>query len=73
MDREVRELEDIDWTMLRPCMLKDGKDLPIKEFGEDGKGPSMFAGITRHSVAEALVSAAADRPEWRHQAIVIAN
>ncbi|EME39734.1 NAD(P) binding domain-containing protein [Dothistroma septosporum NZE10] len=73
VDREVRELADVEWTMFRPCMLKDGKALPIKEYGEDGKGLSMFAGVTRASVAEALVSGAADERRWRHQAVVIAN
>ena len=73
VDKEVRELAGVEWTMLRPCMLKEGEAMPLREFGEDGKGLSMFGGITRASVAEALVSAAADTAKWRHQAVVISN
>ncbi|KAK4616841.1 hypothetical protein CLAFUW4_09776 [Fulvia fulva] len=72
VDQEVKELEGVEWTMLRPCMLKEGETKPVREFGEEGKGLGMFAGITRASVAEDLVEAAAEG-RWMGEAVVVAN
>ena len=71
-DAAVKRIDSLDWMLVRPAMLKEGDAAPVKEFGEVGKGLSLFGGITRASVAEFMVEAA-EQGEWNQQAVVIAN
>lgn len=72
IDAEVKEMKWLDWTIVRPPMLKDDVAKPIRFFGEDGKGVGMFDSCTRESVATFLVEAAG-KSEWLQQPVVIAN
>lgn len=72
VDKEIRQQEGIDWTLVRPPMLKEGDALPVKEFGEFGEGVGLLSGITRASVARFMVEEA-EQSRHRKQAVVIAN
>lgn len=64
--------EDVDWVMVRPPMLTEGEALPIKIFGDDGKGVCWMPRIARRSVAGFVVDAA-EKPDWDRKAPVITN
>ena len=72
LDEEIRKLDKLDWTLVRPAMLKEGGSQPVKEHGELGKGLGMFIGITRATVAQFMVREA-EEGRFKKQAIVIAN
>ncbi|KAE9571712.1 Flavin reductase [Colletotrichum fructicola] len=64
--------EGVDWVMVRPPMLTEGDALPVKDYGDDGKGICWMPKITRKSVAVFMVDAA-EKPDWNRRAPVIAN
>lgn len=72
VDGEVGDQERMDWTLVRPPMLKDGGAQPVKERGETGKGMGLFDSITRASVARFMVEEA-ENGEYKRQAVVISN
>lgn len=72
VEQELRESEGIEWSLIKPAMLKDGERKPVREFYEMGEGLGMLDGITRESVAEVLVKAAQAR-DWDKRIIVTAN
>lgn len=72
VDAEVRGDSTLDWTLVRPAMLKEGEAAPVKEFGEAGEGVGLLSGITRASVADFMVKAIAEE-SWTKRAIVITN
>ena len=53
-------------------MLKEGNALPVKEFGELGKGVGLFHSITRASVATLIIDIV-ETGNWWEKAVVIAN
>jgi putative NADH-flavin reductase len=72
VDQEIRSHDGLEWTLVRPPMLKEGGLEPIKEYGETGKGLWLFSGITRASVAKFMVEEV-EQGRYKKQAIVIAN
>jgi putative NADH-flavin reductase len=72
VDGEIKKQEEIDWTLVRPPMLKEGEAKPVREFGEFGDGVGLLSGITRASVARFMVEEA-EQGRFKNQAIVIAN
>ena len=72
VDGEIRKQEGIDWTLVRPPVLKEGGVQAVREFGEFGNGIGLFTGITRASVARFMVEAA-ELGRFKKHAIVIAN
>ncbi len=72
LDADMHANERLDWTLVRPMMLKEGEAAPVKEFGETGAGAGMLSGVTRASVAKFLVQVAEDQA-WAKKAVVIAN
>ena len=71
-DVDVRQSTDIDWTLIRPVVLKEGDASTVKELGEIGRGVGLLSGITRASVAEFMISTA-EQGSWSKKAVVIAN
>lgn len=76
VDIEIRDFgrkwAALEWVVVRPVMLTDAEaSVPVREYGEDGKGVGMFYSVRRISVAEYLVKAAEHGTERR--AVVIAN
>jgi putative NADH-flavin reductase len=71
-DADVHAQEHLDWTFVRPVMLKEGDAALVKELGEEGKGAGLLSGITRASVAAFLVKVAEDEA-WAKRAVVISN
>lgn len=72
VDQEIRARDGIEWTLVRPPMLKEGGLGEVKEYGETGKGLGLFSGITRASVARFMIEEA-EQGRFKKQAIVIAN
>jgi len=72
VDADVRRHDKLDYTLVRPPMLKEGDALPVKEAGETGKGIGMFASITRNSVAQSLADAL-EKDTWSRKAVVLTN
>ncbi|KAF2100208.1 NAD(P)-binding protein [Rhizodiscina lignyota] len=71
VDKEMKT-SGTDYTLVRPVVLSEGEDLPVKDFGDSGKGVGMMSKITRKSVASYLVKAA-ETNELRGRTPVIAN
>lgn len=71
VDQEMKE-SGMDYTLVRPVVLADGEDRPVKEYGDSGKGVGLTCKITRTSVAGYLVKAA-ETNELIGRTPVIAN
>lgn len=72
VDVEVRNAAGLEWTLVRPPMLKHGEKKDVKEFGETGEGIGMLDAITRETVAKFMVDAA-EKNDWVKRAVVIVN
>ena len=74
VDKEVKALgTGIEWTLVRPVMLKEGEPKEVIVRGERGeKGVGLMSGIMRKNVASFLVSAA-EGSEWVGKTPVITN
>lgn len=72
VDREVRGSEGLEWTLVRPVMLKDGGVAEVKDLGELGEEGGLLSGITRASVAGFLVRVG-EGEGWVRRAVVISN
>ncbi|TKA65145.1 hypothetical protein B0A55_09881 [Friedmanniomyces simplex] len=72
LDADVRVSGDLEWTLVRPVMLKEGEARSVRELGEVGEGAGMFDSVTRASVAEFLVKAV-EEGRLAKKAVVIAN
>jgi nucleoside-diphosphate-sugar epimerase len=68
--REGRELE---WTLVRPCMLNDKEAAEVKVLGNDGKGAGLMAGISRGSVVRFMVERCLEKGEFVGCTPVICN
>lgn len=64
---------DIEWTLVRPVMLKEGPAKDTQVFGEQGQGVSRLASISRASVAKFVIAECLEKSEWLRQTPVIAN
>lgn len=62
----------LDWTIVKPAMLKDGERKEVKLWGEQGKGIGMMPSANRASVAGFLVQCA-ESDKWNGIAPVIAD
>ncbi|KFY04724.1 hypothetical protein O988_00567 [Pseudogymnoascus sp. VKM F-3808] len=76
---EILKKSGLDWTILRPCRLSNGKKAPVKYLSDDGtdNGKSLGAfaglgGISRASVAGCLLDAA-EKDTWNGTTPVISN
>ncbi|KAK5681403.1 hypothetical protein LTS10_005933 [Elasticomyces elasticus] len=72
LDADVRGAEDVEWTLVRPVMLKEGGVKPVRELGETGAKAGMFDSITRESVAGFLVGCV-EEERLKGEAVVVAN
>ena len=71
VDQEVR-ISGLDYVLARPARLEEGESMPLKFFGNHGRGIGMMASISRKSVATFLVDAA-EKSDWNKSTPVIAN
>lgn len=63
----------IQWTVVRPAMLKNGPANETRDLGEQGQDAQSFMpSITRESVAQFMVKAAED-DKWNGKTPVISN
>ncbi|WPH01549.1 Hypothetical protein R9X50_00439600 [Acrodontium crateriforme] len=69
---EVKAMEWLDWTLVRPPMLTDDAARPVRSFGEDGEGVRVWDSCSRESVAVFLVGLVEKRDLVR-KSVVIAN
>lgn len=71
VDKEMKA-SGLDFVLARPTMLAEGDALPIKEFGDSGKGVGLMSKITRKSVALFLVDAV-EKETWNKTTPVLTN
>ncbi|TVY35100.1 Flavin reductase (NADPH) [Lachnellula subtilissima] len=62
----------LDWTIVKPAMLKDGERKEVTVWGNQGKGIGMMPKASRASVAGFLVKCAGS-DEWNGMTPVIAD
>jgi uncharacterized protein YbjT (DUF2867 family) len=75
VEQILKQLGDsgIQWTVVRPVMLKNGPAREVKSLGDQGQDTQSFMpGITRASVAQFMVKAAEDN-KWNGKTPVICN
>ncbi|KAK5747522.1 hypothetical protein LTR17_000164 [Elasticomyces elasticus] len=77
LDLEVRKESEeggwgLEWTLVRPVMLKEGGVKAVRELGEKGERAGMFDLVTRESVAEFLVGCV-EGERLKGEAVVVAN
>jgi uncharacterized protein YbjT (DUF2867 family) len=75
VEQILKQLGDsgIQWTVVRPVMLKNGPAREVKSLGDQGQDMQSFMpGITRASVAQFMVKAAEDN-KWNGKTPVICN
>ncbi|KAF7554235.1 hypothetical protein G7Z17_g3058 [Cylindrodendrum hubeiense] len=69
---EIVKASNLDWTLVRPTLMKETEKQDVKTFENDGDGIGMLATISRASVAAFLVEAA-EGDKWARTTPVIAN
>ncbi|TVY17063.1 Flavin reductase (NADPH) [Lachnellula arida] len=62
----------LDWTIVKPAMLKDGERKEVTVWGDQGKGIGMMPKASRASVAGFLVQCA-ESDKWNRMTPVIAD
>ncbi|KAK4951276.1 hypothetical protein LTR10_010249 [Elasticomyces elasticus] len=74
LDLEVRKESGwgLEWTLVRPVMLKEGGVKAVRELGAKGERAGMFDSVTRESVAGVLVGCV-DGERGRGEAVVVAH
>lgn len=71
VDRLLKD-SGMDFTLVRPAMLKGDEALPVKHIGDHGQGASFMPSISRASVAQFMLDAATSE-EWTRRTPVICN
>ncbi|KAK4890016.1 hypothetical protein LTR27_011235 [Elasticomyces elasticus] len=77
LDLEVRKESaeggwGLEWTLVRPVMLKEGPVKAVRKLGERGEKAGMFDSVTRESVASFLVEVI-EGGRLKGEAVVVAN
>ncbi|KAL1613685.1 hypothetical protein SLS54_010382 [Diplodia seriata] len=72
VDAEMKEREGLKYVLVRPAMLGEGEEKPVRSFGDGGVGAPWLAKVTRRSVAAFLVDAC-ETDVWDCRTPVIAN
>lgn len=73
VDKETRQRTGIDWTMIRPAMLKGEEALPVKVHADDESDAPWWPSVSRKSVAEFLVEECAEKGQYVGRTPVICN
>ena len=71
VDKEVKS-SHVNYVLVRPPWLTNGRARPVKTFDNTGKGVGNLASISRKSVADFLLDAC-ERTDWDRSTPVIAN
>ncbi|OJD33677.1 nad-dependent epimerase dehydratase [Diplodia corticola] len=72
VDAEMKAREGLKYVLVRPAMLVEGAEAPVRVFGDEGVGAPWVGRVTRASVAAFLVDAC-EGAEWDGRTPVIAN
>ncbi|RDW95358.1 hypothetical protein BP5796_01121 [Coleophoma crateriformis] len=70
-DKEVKE-SGVTFVMARPAMLNDGEKMPLKFWGNTGRGSGMIPSVSRKSVAAFLLDAL-EKDTWDGTTPVVSN
>ena len=71
VDQDLKK-SGLDYVLVRPAMLKGEEALPVKEYGNNGKGTSFMPSISRRSVAVFMLDAV-EKDRWNGSTPVISN
>ncbi|PMD38663.1 NAD(P)-binding protein [Hyaloscypha variabilis F] len=75
--REAGEWEGegkgLKWTLVRPCMLKEGDGKEVSVFGEQGRGVGLMPSVSRESVARFVVERCLEKEEFVARTPVICD
>ncbi|KAI9699961.1 MAG: hypothetical protein M1836_002495 [Candelina mexicana] len=71
VEREVREM-GVDYVLVRPCRLSEADKLPVRVWGDMGRGVGAGASVGRRCVAGFLVDCV-EGGEWVGRTPVISN
>ncbi|KAE9362826.1 NAD(P)-binding protein [Stipitochalara longipes BDJ] len=63
----------LQWTLVRPCMLKDAEAGEVKVLGEQGKGVGLLPSVSRETVAGFVVERCLEKEEFVARTPVICN
>ncbi|PMD17747.1 NAD(P)-binding protein [Hyaloscypha hepaticicola] len=64
---------ELEWTLVRPCMLNDGEVAEVRVLGDEGEGAGFMAGISRGSLVRFLVERCLEKGEFVGCTPVICN
>lgn len=62
----------LEWTVVKPAMLREGEKMVVKDLGEDGERAGWLPSVTRESVARFMV-VVVEGGEWVGRSVVISN
>lgn len=71
VDEEMKQ-SGANFVLVRPAMLTEGENLPVRIFGNSGEGAGWIPKISRKSVAHFILDAC-ETGTWDRQTPVIAN
>ncbi|KAI9778551.1 MAG: hypothetical protein M1835_004901 [Candelina submexicana] len=71
VEREVRGM-GVDYVLVRPCRLSEAEKLPVRVWGDTGRGVGVGASVGRRCVAGFLVDCV-EGGEWVGRTPVISN
>lgn len=64
---------ELQWTLVRPCMLNGGGVKVVKVLGEQGKGAGLLPSVSRESVASFVVERCLEGGEFVGKTPAISN
>ncbi|KAK4971132.1 hypothetical protein LTR28_013740 [Elasticomyces elasticus] len=72
VDVEMEAKKNLEWTLARFVMLRDGEVLPVMDHGDRGEGVGLMASVTRRSAAACLLDAT-EGSQWVRRTPVVLN
>lgn len=73
VEQLVKQARGLDWTLVKPVMLKGEGKHDVREWGELGQGAGFMPSISRESVAGFLVDVLEGGDKWNGKTPVISN
>lgn len=71
VDAETKA-SNLEWVLVRPCMLTGGEAAPVKQMGDHGERAGLMSNISRKSVASYMIDAV-EMSGWNRRTPVISN
>ncbi|KAK4937844.1 hypothetical protein LTR28_009739 [Elasticomyces elasticus] len=72
VDVEMKAKKNLEWTLVRFVMLRDGEELHVVDHGDRGEGVGLVANVTRRSAAACVLNAT-EETQWVRRTPVVSN